>query len=321
MNHSCEPNAVVVFPKHGSSSPPQRCKLHVVALRDISPGEEVLISYVDLAATTGERQRVLKERYLVECQCGLCMKRDWIDPREAMWCQQKGCVGWVGAPDWGEADQDTPDIETGACNLCGRRSCIADPAQVYERIEASASLAKCVTNADADTRPAGATYGVLREAVHWSSALFPPSHNISWMLIYAAHVQAIELATLGTDEAAGLWEDATIMALFLCAGMQARGDPRDPRSAIYPPGHPIRAVLLATLGKLLAHEPGAPPAHMPPVVTRPVSVPQARAPRLKIARAVLTQALSEARIGFGRESDVAAQVRDTLEATDIELGL
>lgn len=38
INHSCAPNAVVVFPRHMAHSP---TPLAVIALRDIEPGEEV----------------------------------------------------------------------------------------------------------------------------------------------------------------------------------------------------------------------------------------------------------------------------------------
>jgi SET domain-containing protein len=39
-NHSCEPNAVVVFPNGGRS-------MEVIAIRDIEPDEEVRLAYPD----------------------------------------------------------------------------------------------------------------------------------------------------------------------------------------------------------------------------------------------------------------------------------
>ncbi|WFD34698.1 hypothetical protein MCUN1_001542 [Malassezia cuniculi] len=247
LNHTCVPNAVVVFPTDGSNAPPTRCKLHVIALRDIEPDREVLISYVDIAETTVQRQ-------------------------------------------------------------------------LYDRLQQAQTLAKKVTDHDhANALPSAQDYRILRETVQWTSSFFPPSNTLSWMLMYAAHVQAIERAEKSTD-AAALWDDATTLAFLLCAGMQARGVAADERSSIYPPGHPIRAVLLATLGKLLAHEPGVPPAQSP-VAERAISVPQLRGPRLEIARGALVQALGEARIGFGSSSQVAEVVRETLQAIDIERAL
>lgn len=77
FNHSCEPNAVVVFPKGGK-------EMVVVALRDIAEGEEVLTSYVDVSQPYAERQKEVWERYDFHCDCALCAKdRDmsWADPR------------------------------------------------------------------------------------------------------------------------------------------------------------------------------------------------------------------------------------------------
>ncbi|KIJ28651.1 hypothetical protein M422DRAFT_189461, partial [Sphaerobolus stellatus SS14] len=76
FNHSCRPNAVIVFPRtphpstgaSGSSEP----SLHVIAIRDIEPGEEVLTSYVDISLPTHKRQEDLKETYNFTCSCAVC---------------------------------------------------------------------------------------------------------------------------------------------------------------------------------------------------------------------------------------------------------
>ena len=323
LNHSCEPNAVVVFPTAGSNSPPTRCKLHVIALRHIESDEEITISYVDIAEKTAERQRTLSERYLIDCMCGLCRHTAWTDPREAMWCRQPGCIGWVSAPDWRQlpVDQETPaTLDTGMCNRCGKHSRINGARDIFDRLVQAQALAKRVTDAEhAQVTPAPADYQKLRTMIQWSSTFLPPSNTLSWMLMYAAHVQAIEHAG-ATSDSAGLWDDATAFAFLLCAGMQARGVARDPRSALYPPGHPVRAVLLATLGKLLVHEPGTPPAQQPVAHGAP-KVPQDRGVRLTLARGVLEHALGEVRVGFGHTSEVADAVRDALEAIDMERAL
>eukprot|EP00668_Euglena_longa_P001374 GGOE01001629.1.p1 GENE.GGOE01001629.1~~GGOE01001629.1.p1 ORF type:complete len:449 (-),score=94.06 GGOE01001629.1:108-1454(-) len=63
LNHSCSPNAVVVF-----DGP----NLFVRTLRSLAPGEEVTISYVEVAASTDARQSQLKTRYHFDCDCQLC---------------------------------------------------------------------------------------------------------------------------------------------------------------------------------------------------------------------------------------------------------
>ncbi|KAG0361979.1 SET and MYND domain-containing protein 3 [Podila minutissima] len=63
MNHSCVPNCVYVF-----KGPKVECRV----IRDIQPGEEMTISYIDQVGTTRERQRQLKEQYHFVCECPLC---------------------------------------------------------------------------------------------------------------------------------------------------------------------------------------------------------------------------------------------------------
>ncbi|OMO50097.1 hypothetical protein COLO4_38233 [Corchorus olitorius] len=65
INHSCLPNAVLVF----------EGRLAVVrAVQRIPKDAEVLISYVDTAASTMNRQKTLKEQYLFTCTCPRCIK-------------------------------------------------------------------------------------------------------------------------------------------------------------------------------------------------------------------------------------------------------
>lgn len=63
INHSCSPNAIVVF-----DGP----KLSVRALEPISKEEEVFISYVDSSAPYGVRKAELQEQYFFDCACKKC---------------------------------------------------------------------------------------------------------------------------------------------------------------------------------------------------------------------------------------------------------
>lgn len=63
INHSCEPNAVVVF-----DGP----RLSVRALKALKAGEEVSISYIDSSAPYGVRQAELKDQYFFTCHCEKC---------------------------------------------------------------------------------------------------------------------------------------------------------------------------------------------------------------------------------------------------------
>ncbi|WWC72282.1 uncharacterized protein I206_106244 [Kwoniella pini CBS 10737] len=87
-NHSCDPNAIVVFPNGGKY-------MELIAIKDISPDEEVLTSYIDISSPYHIRQAELLERYRFKCDCVLCEKSNgdegWVDPR---WCVKHiGCKG------------------------------------------------------------------------------------------------------------------------------------------------------------------------------------------------------------------------------------
>lgn len=63
FNHSCRPNAVVMFDGAHAS-------MH--AIEDIEPGKEITISYIDAAHSRIYRQKTLREKYCFECQCDRC---------------------------------------------------------------------------------------------------------------------------------------------------------------------------------------------------------------------------------------------------------
>lgn len=107
INHSCVPNAVVVFPSFPESTSSASRYMAVVALRDLEPDEEVVTSYVDLSLPRRERQRELMERYKFQCRCEGCTNTTTaktggvIDPREAMLCPAaagSGCEGLIAIP-------------------------------------------------------------------------------------------------------------------------------------------------------------------------------------------------------------------------------
>ncbi|KAI8968572.1 hypothetical protein BDF20DRAFT_839663 [Mycotypha africana] len=63
FNHSCRPNAVVMF--DGAIA-----AIH--AIEDIQPNSEITISYVDPAHSRSHRQKALKDKYFFACQCPRC---------------------------------------------------------------------------------------------------------------------------------------------------------------------------------------------------------------------------------------------------------
>uniref|UniRef100_A0A8D0HB95 Protein-lysine N-trimethyltransferase SMYD5 n=1 Tax=Sphenodon punctatus TaxID=8508 RepID=A0A8D0HB95_SPHPU len=68
-NHSCIPNAETSFPDNNFL-------LHLTALEDIKPGEEICISYLDCCQrdrSRHSRHKILRENYLFICSCPKCL--------------------------------------------------------------------------------------------------------------------------------------------------------------------------------------------------------------------------------------------------------
>ncbi|MBA0555812.1 hypothetical protein Golob_025967 [Gossypium lobatum] len=92
INHSCLPNAVLVF----------EGRLAVVrAVQHIPKDSEVSISYVETAASTITRQKTLKEQYLFTCTCVRCNKLGQYDDiqesaiLEGYRCRDNRCSGFL----------------------------------------------------------------------------------------------------------------------------------------------------------------------------------------------------------------------------------
>ncbi|XP_045109563.1 SET and MYND domain-containing protein 5-like [Portunus trituberculatus] len=67
-NHSCNPNAMPTFPYNNF-------QLVMTAVRDISVGEEICVSYLDecnLGRSRHSRIAILRENYLFTCKCSKC---------------------------------------------------------------------------------------------------------------------------------------------------------------------------------------------------------------------------------------------------------
>ncbi|KAF3788479.1 Histone-lysine N-methyltransferase [Nymphaea thermarum] len=107
INHSCLPNSVLLF----------EGKLAVVrAVEPIIRGSEVVISYIETAASTTTRRKALKEQYLFNCMCIRCMKMDQKDDLEesaileGYKCRDENCDGYLLL---------NPDTKLFICQSCG----------------------------------------------------------------------------------------------------------------------------------------------------------------------------------------------------------
>ncbi|KAK8966740.1 Histone-lysine N-methyltransferase ASHR1 [Platanthera guangdongensis] len=90
INHSCSPNSVLVF----------EGRIAVVrAMQPIHKGDEILISYIEIAATTETRQEYLKQ-YFFTCSCLRCIKNPLEERKEnaileGYRCKDHKCIGYL----------------------------------------------------------------------------------------------------------------------------------------------------------------------------------------------------------------------------------
>ncbi|XP_072217900.1 N-lysine methyltransferase SMYD2-like [Leuresthes tenuis] len=66
INHSCLPSVIVTY--NGTSA-------EVRAVQDMKPGDELLISYIDLLYPTDDRNNRLREYYYFTCECPECTNK------------------------------------------------------------------------------------------------------------------------------------------------------------------------------------------------------------------------------------------------------
>ncbi|XP_025958444.2 histone-lysine N-methyltransferase SMYD3 isoform X1 [Dromaius novaehollandiae] len=93
LNHSCDPNCVIVFEGY---------QLLLRSIREIQIGEELTISYIESLMPTSERQKHLMRQYCFECDCLLCQNQDKdaekLAGEEHAWKEVKDAVNRVRYP-------------------------------------------------------------------------------------------------------------------------------------------------------------------------------------------------------------------------------
>ncbi|KAF9236037.1 hypothetical protein BU15DRAFT_50600 [Melanogaster broomeanus] len=297
INHSCLPNAVVVFP-HSGKSHTKEPVMHIVALRDVAVGKRyfhVLTAYMDTTLPKSERQKILEETYNFTCQCPLC-KQDSavIDPREAVWCP-KSCGGMCVLPN--EEDQ------LSRCIKC--KAAITDPQAVIDaaRIGQEALDKATVVQSSDYNKARQLTTNII--PILLSADLTPSCHPL--LALLKLH-QSLLVSVLSDQLSQELLDEIIRTASKYLTGL----------FAILEEGHPVRGVALAELGKLLAvDEPD-------PSSTQTHSFPPSGPARLKMAYETLLRARKELLIGFGRDNDggeVGRNVRDSIVSLEKELGV
>ncbi|VDO99304.1 unnamed protein product [Soboliphyme baturini] len=106
LNHSCDPDCVVQF--DGAFAVLAALRSDGMIHERIS---ENTISYIDLLASTKERQKLLTERYYFTCTCANCMNVSKDLEKSSLKCFQNSCDGQVLIHS---------GLDHGECNKCGQ---------------------------------------------------------------------------------------------------------------------------------------------------------------------------------------------------------
>jgi SET and MYND domain-containing protein len=122
LNHSCDPNAVVLF--DGAAA-------ILRALKPIAAGDELTISYIDRASDRYERRQQLLSQYFFTCSCSRCSGPAGDDVFEiALRCLDTDCGGQV--------TRTSAESSDGVCSRCGSQRAFEPPAAT---VSAASSLA------------------------------------------------------------------------------------------------------------------------------------------------------------------------------------
>ncbi|GJV07294.1 histone-lysine N-methyltransferase ASHR1 [Tanacetum coccineum] len=132
INHSCSPNAVLVFEGRIAT---------VRAVQHIPKGSEVLISYIETAGSTMTRQKALREQYFFTCSCTRCIKlgqRGDIEESavlEGYRCKNHTCYGFL------LRDPESKGFECQKCGLVREKDEILKIAGEEKTVAEKASAA------------------------------------------------------------------------------------------------------------------------------------------------------------------------------------
>ncbi|EKM56908.1 uncharacterized protein PHACADRAFT_208075 [Phanerochaete carnosa HHB-10118-sp] len=297
-NHSCDPNVVIVFPR-SSKKVTKEPQMQLIALRSILHEEEIMTAYVDVTLPKELRQSALKEAYNFTCMCSLCKNTGPTDPRVSMQCP-KSCGGTCQLP--------TEENDIIRCFKC--KAAVTQADAVLDAVRIGQEALDKATNAQFKD-PAKAkqlTKNMIPILV--SAGLMPTCHPL---LAMSRLHQELLISELGPDITQEALDDAIRAAAKHNTGV----------GSILPFGHPVRAVAMTELGKLLAVDEPSPPEG-PEEANKPGQFPPRGAARLKLAYQTLVRARNELLVGFGKVNEggqLGEEIRESLVRLEKELGV
>ncbi|KAI9453061.1 SET domain-containing protein [Russula earlei] len=296
INHSCDPNAVVVFPRSTKDPAGQEPEVQVIAIRDISPGEEIFTSYIDTTLPRIQRQAALLSTYNFSCRCRLCSRPPEPDPREALACP-KNCGGSCPFPS--EEDPLT------RCVKC--KSAVASTDAVLDALRIGQEALQKATRLQFSDLPKAQQLTNNMISILTSTKAVPSSHPL--LALTRLH-QSLLLAAFPSDMTQDALDGVIRVSFASVTGL----------TSVLSHGHPARALALAELGKLLAVDE---PAPRPATTGGGASTfPPSGPARLRLACETLVRARDELLVSFGERNDggeVGREVREMVVRVEREL--
>ncbi|KAJ4472771.1 hypothetical protein C8J55DRAFT_579714 [Lentinula edodes] len=282
INHSCDPNAVVVFPRVSTDPKVQE------------PLMQILTSYIDATLPTNLRQQALNETYNFECICHLCTSTG-VDPRASLNCP-KNCGGSCPLP--------SDEHALVRCSKC--KSVVRSVEAALDGLRVGQEGLDKANNLQFED-PGKSRRLTTNLIPILTSAGFPPSaHPLLGLTRLHQQLLTSSFPNPLTQEHL---EETIHTATTNVAGL----------TALFREGHPVLALALAELGKLLAvDEPS------PRTTNTSVIYPPSGLPRLKLAYETLLRARKMLLIGFGVTNEggqVGKEVREMIVALEKEIGV
>ncbi|WVQ94948.1 hypothetical protein IAU59_002038 [Kwoniella sp. CBS 9459] len=310
-NHSCDPNAVVVFPRGGRV-------MDIIAIKDIAPGEEILTSYIDVTTPYNSRHTELSERYLFNCDCTLCgmsSDADWVDPRWCIWhvgCpkakESSGVVGKGNMPSLHSPSNNGKNSTK--CDQCGE-SFEVNMTTVSKLVEGAEALIKDESQGVVDPESGSARLDNLIKPL--LSLLPPSSHPIT------------PLSRLSILFNAPPKDEHTLTKLLNHLSIAYKSS-----EAVMPKWHPTLAVILAEWAKVSTIDIHSDSDSAAALVGTTLDAGEARRrntmnmTRLKLSVELLRRAVRACEKGFGEEAHggiLGLEMRGLLRGCEGELAV
>ncbi|KAK7457072.1 hypothetical protein VKT23_010373 [Stygiomarasmius scandens] len=321
INHSCDPNAVVVFPRASADPKALEPLMQVVALRDIHPGEEILTSYIDTILPKSSRVKTLQDTYYFTCTCSLCSAKLEVDPREALHCP-KNCGGSCPLP--------IEDHSLVQCTKC--RAPVQSTDAIVDAVRVGCEGLEKATSLEFKDPAKAIQLTTNLIPILIRAGLAPSSHPL--LGLTRLH-ESLLISSFPSPLTQDYLDDTIRTATKVITGL----------SALLREGHPVLAIAYTELGKLLAVDEPSPKhlagnsgvisgtgsEHSLSTSTSQLasmvassSYPPSGPARLKLAYNTLLRAREMLKVGFGKDNEggaVGKEVREMLASLEKEISV